>query len=146
MTHPPHSREFFDEHMAMFTQGREAMRSALERLPAAKEELLAAKDTLEQIKATVVANGGLGDMLIDGKNEAQRSAQLTAALETYDPYLRARRDVREMETHIGAIEADVTEAGDLMRQARLALEYATAHMNRQAAMEGGRALNERTGR
>lgn len=133
----PDTREFFDIWMGRFDTGRSIYIEKSAELPAARERVQARKDALKSVEAVVVMNGGTDAVAIDGKNEAARNAQLTVALEGMDEYKAARDDLRAAEYAVNVIDAGIAEGAEMMRGARLALEYGTAWLRLCAAAEGG---------
>lgn len=138
----PASGEFFAGWMRKYQDAEEDYRLPLRRLPEARDELATAKDILDRIKAEIVMNGGTTAYPIDGKNEAQRAAQLLVACEGTPAFLDARDRVREKENLLQKLSGEMQENEHAMRAARLALEYATGWLYHKAAVEGGKHARE----
>lgn len=109
----------------------EEWEAALENFEAATENLAAKRPDLWQMdrrltdmESEIVANGGLAERMIDGKNEAQRTAQLRSILNELPAY-RATQEARDtLKAWLLGVEMHREVAAEQMRRCRalIALE------------------------
>lgn len=94
------------------------------------------KDSLKSIESEVIANGGFGAWAIDGRNAEARSAQLEVALQNHVAYQDTLADMRKAERDQARFDNEATGASNVMKAARLAIEWSTSYMALRAAAEG----------
>lgn len=131
--------------LATYWAATDAFREGRDAVLELRAQLRYARADVSNIEDTVLVAGGFGAVVIDGKNQEMREAQLHIALSA-DPHYRAMvAEVARLEDGLAAAEADVDCATNTMRGARLAIEFETSWNYRQAAAEGQPARGEGNG-
>lgn len=100
-----------------------------------KQTAQLARETLKALEAEVVINGGVGEIVLDGKNAEQRASQLTAALNRHDLYTKTVEKLRAAEREAQEAEADIDYTTNEIRLCRSLLDFGRSVNDRMAAME-----------
>jgi chromosome segregation ATPase len=129
--------------MHEYEQSTSQYAGAMDAAYEAREDINRIRAEMKNIEAQVVVNGGFAHINIDGKNAETRTAQLAQCLAIEGTYQDCLTALRAAERAHSQAENEANEASNQMRGARLALEYATAFINRCAAAEGRLELEDR---
>ena len=105
-----------------------------------KQTISIARETLKAEEAEIVTNGGIGEIVLDGRNAEQRAAQLTAALTRHLPYTQTQDKLRAAEREAQECEADIDTTANEIKYCRLMIEFGTA-LNYRLAGEEPRVRN-----
>lgn len=109
----------------------------------ARAEAQRVREELKAIEAEIVVNGGYERYFIDGKNAETRAAQTLAACQAMPKWREVTEYLRKQERLYAEAENEMQEATNVMRRIRLALDFASAWMAREAAIERGSGMEER---
>lgn len=111
--------------------------AAMRMLITCKQTIASSREQLKAMEAEVIINGGVGEIVIDGRNAEQRAAQLTAALNRDPMYSAEVEKLRAVEREAQECEADIDSTTNEIRYCRLLLEFGTSVNNRLAGAEAG---------
>ena len=93
------------------------------------------RELMKALEAEVVINGGVGEIVLDGKNAEQRASQLTAALNRHEQYTKTVEKLRAAEREAQEAEADIDTTTNEIRLCRTLLDFGRSVNDRMAAME-----------
>ena len=102
-----------------------------------KADLQRTKAQLEDIEAEVIANGGVGEAVIDGKNAEVRAAQLRLILAAHPRHREIAERAQSIETEMAHADALGNDAANRMSMARRSMDWAITSTQREAATEAG---------
>jgi len=132
-----------EEAIELYDQALVDFRDAAAAVIAAGQERDDAKQALAGIEAGVAANGGWGEMAIDGKNAETRAAQLAVILAKHPEHIRCTGSYRQASSRLARAEYERDQASETMRFCRAVLVYETARLQREAYAHGGEPIGIR---
>lgn len=130
----------FHEARAAYDACREAYYETQRAIVEMRSELTTARALVEALEAEVIANGGAGGAVIDGKNAETRAAQLTCILALEPRYTAAKERTQMLEADIARTSAAVDDAANRMSAARRVMDWAIARIQHDAATEAARGI------
>lgn len=114
-----------------FDKGVQAYKLAVEAASQQRQMVKGLEIDVKYIESEPYINGHAS-----GSNDAQRKASALAWLRTNPNYIQLSRSLAENEAKLERIQADIVEAEQTMRIARLEMEYAIAQKNYEASLNG----------
>lgn len=127
----------FDGAAFNYAIAREAFYKAQVRVAEAKADLTRTKSQLDDLEAEVIANGGDGAAVIDGKNAETRAAQLRLILSGNARHRDLQERAQDLEAEIALQGVAADHEANLMSLARRVMDWDIARTQREAATEAG---------